>query len=186
MVLDDLPDVVAIDRLSFSLPWPSNSYRFELTQNEASHCWVAVLDSDATARRTPSTDTPDKPAPSTQTIGLPGKVVAIVVIWLIEDEAHVATIAVHPDFRGRGLGRHILLAALHDAARRGAAMATLEVRESNRPAINLYQQLGFEIVGRRPRYYQDTHEDALIMTAERISVPEIEKLLHNHKEAHES
>jgi ribosomal-protein-alanine N-acetyltransferase len=141
MTLDDLPRVVEIDRLSFTLPWPANSYRFELTQNDASHCWVAVADD---------------------------VVVAILVLWLIEDEAHIATIAVHPDFRGHGIGRQILLAALRDAAARGATMSTLEVRASNRAAIQLYEQFGFEIVGNRPRYYQDTHEDALIMTNERI------------------
>src|SRR5512145_3355925 len=103
MVLADLPQVVEIDRLSFSLPWPSNSYRFELTQNTASHCWVAEI-------------RPDKP-------GSPSQVVAILVLWLIEDEAHIATIAVHPDLRGQGLGRRILLDALREAAIFGATMA---------------------------------------------------------------
>jgi ribosomal-protein-alanine N-acetyltransferase len=141
MTLDDLPRVVEIDRLSFTLPWPANSYRFELTQNNASYCWVAVIED---------------------------VVVAILVMWLIEDESHIATVAVHPDFRGRGIGRQLLLATLRDAVVRGATMSTLEVRAGNQAAIKLYEQLGFEIVGRRPRYYHDTHEDALIMTNERI------------------
>lgn len=141
MTLDDLPRVVEIDRASFTLPWPEHSYRFELRENPAARCWVAEVD---------------------------GLVVGLLVIWLIEDEAHVATIAVHPAYRGRGVGRQILSEGLRDAVRRGAVAATLEVREHNEVAINLYRQFGFEIVGRRKRYYHDTNEDALIMTVEQL------------------
>jgi ribosomal-protein-alanine N-acetyltransferase len=139
MTLEDLPQITALDQICFSLPWPENSYRFELTQNPASSCWVAAL--------------PD------------GLILGMLVMWLIEDEAHIATIAIHPDYRRVGLGKRLLAHGLREARARGMISATLEVREHNDAAIRLYQQYGFEVVGRRKRYYQDTHEDALLMTA---------------------
>ncbi len=88
----------------------------------------------------------------------------MIVVWLIVDEAHIATIAVHPDFRRRGIARELMVTAIRECITHGAVSATLEVRQHNLGAITLYRQLGFEAVGRRPRYYQDTHEDAIIMT----------------------
>jgi ribosomal-protein-alanine N-acetyltransferase len=88
----------------------------------------------------------------------------MVVVWLIVDEAHIATLAVHPDYRGRRIARRLVKVALKEAILRGMNQATLEVRANNLAAQNLYRQLGFEIVGNRPRYYRDNNEDALIMT----------------------
>jgi len=137
MTWEDLGRVVEIDRASFTIPWPEHSYRFELRENPASRCWVA------------------------ETTGI---IVGLMVIWLIEDEAHIATIAIHPAYRGLGIGRQLLREGLCEAVQHGATTATLEVRERNEAAINLYRQFGFEIVSRRKRYYHDTNEDALIMT----------------------
>jgi ribosomal-protein-alanine N-acetyltransferase len=72
---------------------------------------------------------------------------------------------VHPDFRGLGISRELLAAALIDAIQQGTRQATLEVRAGNEIALRLYRRFRFEVVGLRPRYYQDNHEDALIMTA---------------------
>jgi [ribosomal protein S18]-alanine N-acetyltransferase len=143
MTLADLPQVGALDRACFTLPWPENSYRFELTQNPASRCWVVVA--------------------------APDEVIGVLVMWLIEDEAHIATIAIRPDYRGQGLGRRLLAEGLNHAIERNMTSATLEVREHNEGAIRLYEQFGFEIVGRRKRYYHDTNEDALIMTASHLN-----------------
>ena len=85
MMLDDIEQVVAIDRVSFSLPWPERSFRFELTDNPASRCWVAEVD---------------------------GKIVGMIVVWLIVDEVHVATIATHPEFRRQGIAKNLLSYAL--------------------------------------------------------------------------
>lgn len=142
MAEKDLEQVVAIDQLSFSLPWPPHSFRYELLENDASRQWVAEV----------------------QEPGEAAKVVAIIVVWLILDEAHIATIAVHPDYRGRDIGRAILLTALRECVSQGARSATLEVREHNPVAINMYASLGFAVVGRRKHYYQDTDEDAILMT----------------------
>ncbi|GAB4448559.1 MAG: ribosomal protein S18-alanine N-acetyltransferase [Anaerolineales bacterium] len=137
MTLDDLPAVVALDQMSFSLPWPERSFRFELTDNHASRCWVAEAD---------------------------GEIVGMLVAWLLVDEAHIATLATHPAYRRRGIARELLSRALRSMAEEGAVTSFLEVRESNTAAQALYRQFGYEAVGRRKRYYKDTDEDAILMT----------------------
>jgi len=144
MRLEDLEQVHTIDRASFSMPWPESSYRYELLENPNSRSWVAV------------TNASDDNQPVT----------GVVVIWLIEDEAHIATIAVHPEYRGQGISRELLAFALSNVIQEGARLATLEVRANNLIAQALYLRFRFEIVGRRPRYYRDNDEDALIMTAD--------------------
>jgi ribosomal-protein-alanine N-acetyltransferase len=84
------------------------------------------------------------------------------------DEAHISTIAVHPRWRGRGLGEMALVAMIDAAILRGAAEVTLEVRVSNEVAQSLYRKYAFAQVGRRKGYYQDNGEDALIMTTPRV------------------
>jgi ribosomal-protein-alanine N-acetyltransferase len=91
-----------------------------------------------------------------------GPVVAYGGIMLIDEDAHVMTIAVHPTRRREGLGTRVMLALFDSALERGARHLTLEVRESNHAATKLYERFGFSAVGRRPRYYQDD-EDAIIM-----------------------
>jgi len=136
MKLDDIDQVVAIDQVSFSLPWPERSFRFELTDNPASRCWVAEAN---------------------------GRIVGMIVIWLLIDEAHIATIATHPDFRRQGIARKLLEHALKYLMGEGAKSSFLEVRESNVAAQEMYRQFGFEESGRRPRYYKDNDEDAILM-----------------------
>lgn len=142
MLPADVPAVHALDRLSFSLPWPESSYRFEVGEN--SNAIPLVVE---TAN---------------------GEVVGMAVTWVIVDEAHIATIALHPGLRRRGLGRRLLAESLRQAYERGARLAYLEVRRGNMAAQALYLDFGFTIVGERPRYYQDNHEDALLMTLEPI------------------
>ncbi|GAB4494964.1 MAG: ribosomal protein S18-alanine N-acetyltransferase [Anaerolineales bacterium] len=139
---EDLPEVCAIDALSFTLPWPPRSFEFELNENPASLCTVieAVRPGEL------------------------ARIVGMAVTWLIVDEAHIATFAVHPDFRGQGVGRRLLKFVLQSAAQHGAVVALLEVRESNYVAQALYRAFGFEVVGSRARYYQDNGEAALLMT----------------------
>lgn len=153
MTLDDLGQVVAIDRLSFPQPWSESSYRFELTQNGAAHFWVAV----ATEAHRPTLLDRVLGRAQRTVVGYGG-------LWHVVDEAHINTLAVHPDWRGRRVGERLLTCLLDDARRLGAVTATLEVRVSNVVAQNLYRRYGFLEVGRRPRYYAD-NEDALLMTA---------------------
>jgi [ribosomal protein S18]-alanine N-acetyltransferase len=136
MTIEDVPAVHEIDTLSFSLPWPERSFRFELNENPVSRGWVAEVD---------------------------GRIAAMLVLWFIVDEAHIATIAVHPDFRRQGIGEQILLQALRSVQAEGAQHAFLEVRAGNAAAQAMYFKYGFEVVGVRPHYYRDNNEDALLM-----------------------
>ena len=147
MTLDDLTAVIALDKLSFTLPWPERSFRFELTDNPASRCWVVDLD---------------------------GRIVGMIVAWLLVDEAHIATIATHPDHRRQGVARKLLTHALRYMSKEGAVNSFLEVRESNVSAQEMYRQFGYEAVGRRKRYYKDTDEDAILMNLdglEKFNIP---------------
>jgi ribosomal-protein-alanine N-acetyltransferase len=137
----DLEQVRVIDRISFSLPWPESAFQYELNANPAALLWVAEVETPSDGR----------------------KVVGMIVVWLVVDEAHIATIAVHPDFRGQGIGRRLLAAAMQEAIRKGATQAMLEVRAGNLAAQALYRRFGFEVAYRRPRYYRDNNEDALLM-----------------------
>lgn len=141
MTLDDMPTVMRIDRLSFPIPWSENSYRYELIGNPASLLLVAETIMDG------------RPV-----------VVGYIGYWLIVDEVHISTIAVHPDHRGRGTGRDLMRTALKQAAQQGADVATLEVRVSNRIAQEMYRKFGFRPAGHRKGYYHDNGEDALLMT----------------------
>ena len=142
MTLEDLNQVVAIDQISFSLPWPQRSFYFELTDNPTSRCWVAEFG---------------------------GRMAAMMVAWFIVDELHIATIAVHPDFRGRGIGKALLLHSLQAAKQEGALTSFLEVRAGNEVALAMYHKFGYVEVGRRKEYYKDNHEDAILMTLESLS-----------------
>ena len=98
-------------------------------------------------------------------------------MWLMVDEAHIITFAVHPAWRRQRIGGRLLLAFLDLASDRGAHEATLEVRLSNLPARRLYEKFGFRPVGLRPRYYSDNSEDALIMTTEPLARPAMRERL---------
>ena len=149
MTLDDIQAVVELDQISFSLPWPERSFRFELTDNPASRCWVAEAD---------------------------GRVVGMVVTWLFVDEAHIATIATHPDYRRQGIARKLLTYTLQSAISEGARSSFLEVRASNLPAQEMYRKFGYVEVGRRKRYYRDNDEDAILMNLEKINADRLREL----------
>jgi [ribosomal protein S18]-alanine N-acetyltransferase len=142
MKAEDVQQVQAIDQASFSMPWPASSYNYELNENPHSMLWVAEVEAQEGQYQ----------------------VVGVIVVWLILDEAHIASIAVHPQFRGRSIGKRLLNEALRAAIQKGAVQATLEVRAGNQIAQQLYKRFGFEVAGFRPRYYSDNNEDALIMT----------------------
>lgn len=155
MTQADLPQVEALDRLSFRTPWPPGSFAYELRPDASSICLVAeCADADAHSR-----------------------IIGNVVIWLAADEAQVATLAVAPEYRGRGVARALLAAGLLEAWQLGARKSVLEVRVSNEAALHLYYGMGYKPVGLRPGYYEDTHEDALLLTLEEIQPEALQKLL---------
>lgn len=143
----DLEQVTAIDQASFSMSWPKSAFTFELNENPLSMLWVAEIQEPDHRKR----------------------VVGIIVIWLILDEAHIATLAVHPHNRRQGIAQELISTALEAAIEKGMQQATLEVRASNIAAQELYHRFNFEIVGQRHRYYQDNGEDAIIMTAHHLN-----------------
>ncbi len=147
--------VAALDHLSFADPWPQGSFEYELRANNYSLCLIAE----------------DPDAPEGQNVA------AALVIWLIVDEAHIATIAVHPNYRHRGIGRRLLAEGLLQAAERGAAKSLLEVRSGNAEALRLYYGFGFKAVGLRPDYYQVEHEDALLLDLDPLDTEFLRNLI---------
>jgi ribosomal-protein-alanine N-acetyltransferase len=143
MRLEDVPAVHAIDVLTFSMPWPERSFRYEVSDNMVSRGWVAEAGGNGDTR-----------------------IIAMLVLWLVAEEAHIATVGVHPDFQRRGIGSRIIIEALKAARAEGARRAFLEVRERNFAAQQMYRKFGFEVTSRRPHYYRDTDEDAILMTLE--------------------
>lgn len=140
----DLDAISAIERASFDSPWPPDAYRSELETNRLAQYLV---------------------------VRVAAEIVAYGGMWLMVDEAHVITFAVHPAWRRQQIGGRLLLAMLDIALDAGAREATLEVRLSNLPARRLYETFGFRPVGLRPRYYNDNGEDALIMTTDPLRDP---------------
>jgi len=150
MTLEDVPAVIELDKLSFSLPWPERSFRYELTENSASRCWVAELD---------------------------GRIVAMLVAWFLVDEAHIATVATHPDLRRQGIAKKLLAYALQHMKSEGAASSFLEVRAGNTAAQEMYRKFGYQVAGRRKHYYKDNGEDAILMSLESLNIRMFESIL---------
>jgi ribosomal-protein-alanine N-acetyltransferase len=159
MGLDDLATVQAIEEASFTTPWPPHAYRSEIETNRLAQYIVARVG---------------------------GEVVAYAGMWMMIDEAHVTTFAVHPRWRRQRIGERLLLTLLDLARGRRAREATLEVRLSNLPARRLYEKYGFRPVGLRPRYYSDDNEDALIMTTESLDTPRMQARIERLREALEA
>lgn len=147
---EDVTIVAEIDRLSFSLPWSERAFCYEIRENPTARPWVAEWR---------------------------GCVVGMLVLWLVLDEAHIATLAVHPDYRRRGIGARLLTTALEAARAEGAKRAFLEVRASNLAAQAMYAKLGFVADGRRLHYYKDNGEDAVLMSLDMTSLQRSRSLL---------
>lgn len=141
MELSDLDDVQEIEKACFSLPWSRNSFVQEITENKCARYLVVAHEN---------------------------RVAAYAGMWLVIDEAHITNIAVHPAYRGLGIGEKVTRALMRAADELGIRYMTLEVRRSNLVAQSLYRKLGFVDVGFRKRYYEDNQEDALIMVCEHL------------------
>ena len=96
-------------------------------------------------------------------------------MWLLVDEAHITTIAVRPEYRGRGFGEMLMIGLIEKATEVGARWVTLEVRVSNTVAQNLYRKYTFHAEGVRKGYYSDNNEDAVIMWSDDIRTPEFQQ-----------
>lgn len=136
--------VLEIENLSFFSPWSEHVF-FQEMKNSYSKFFLAKLEKDIESR-----------------------VVGYLCFWRILDEIHILNLAIHPQFRRQGIASGLLRRLLYDPAYGRVKTYTLEVRKSNQPAINLYESLGFKKAGIRKEYYQDTAEDAFIMSFKRI------------------
>ena len=130
--------VAQLEKICFSTPWSENSVASEL-KNPLS-LWLVALDGATVAGYIGSQS--------------------------VEGEADMMNVAVHPDYRRKGIARELVTGLVAALADKGVHSLALEVRASNAPAIALYQQLGFVQVGRRPNYYCNPKEDALILRKE--------------------
>lgn len=138
MQREDVPEVCAIDRLCFAVPWSDAAFAGEI-QNAVGYYRVAEVD---------------------------GRIVGYIGGQVVLDEAHVTTFGVHPESRRRGVGERLLVDLMRYALRCGCRRITLEVRERNVAAQALYRKYGFSPVSRRRRYYPDNDEDAIVMWIE--------------------
>ena len=139
---DDVDALASLERRCYTHPWSVRGFREALRRGE--HGLVLVA-------RAPAGADPER------------GILGYCVIETAADELHVHNLAVRPEYRGGGLGRRLLVIALAIGGRRGARVALLEVRESNRPAIALYHSMGFASVAVRRNYYSQPSEDALVL-----------------------
>ncbi|MCJ7684531.1 MAG: ribosomal protein S18-alanine N-acetyltransferase [Desulfobacteraceae bacterium] len=129
-------DILEIERNSFSSPWDVSSFSSEIDRS-ISHFWVLLIDE---------------------------VLKGYICFWIFANETHLMNIAVHPEWRGKGLGEGLLCKMIEVGISKEAKTAWLEVRPSNLVARSLYDKTGFKEVGFRPRYYKETSEDAVIMS----------------------
>lgn len=132
-----LNSILKIEQASFLSPWSANAFLQE-ARNPVSNLWAAA--------------------------GEDGGLEGYICFWLFDREIQLMNIAVDPEKRGRGIGERLLREMIRAGVLKGMAQAWLEVRTSNVAARRLYEKLGFAAVGRRPHYYRDTGEDAIVMS----------------------
>ena len=154
MRLEDIEHVSRLERRCYALPWSSSAYATEVG-NPSAYYTVAT-------------------EPDNTIVGYAG-------MWVIMDELHITTIAVDPVQRGRKIGERLLLDLIEEGMARGAERATLEVRERNTVAHNLYLKYGFEDVAIRKNYYSDNGENALIMWANDLFSSAYQAMLRDYK-----
>ncbi|NLY46259.1 MAG: ribosomal protein S18-alanine N-acetyltransferase [Tissierella sp.] len=136
IVEDDIDEIVEIEKECFPTPWPRDAFLTEIRENKLARYVVVEVD---------------------------GKVAGYGGVWLIVNEGHITNIAVKEEYRGLGVGNRIVEGLIYYCTSKNIQSMTLEVRESNIIAQNLYKKYGFVEYGIRPKYYSDNNEDALIM-----------------------
>ncbi len=134
----DLPFILEIERLSFPNPWHESSFRGEIENLHISYPSVIA----------------QRPH---------DRIIGYIIFWYLADKAQISNFALHPDFRGLGVGESALKKTLGAIRAMGARHVVLEVRPSNTPALSLYHKHGFVLLGTQQGYYQNPPEDALVM-----------------------
>ena len=136
MEVRDLAEVQVIEVRSFPNPWHKSTFLGEIQNRSIAHPYVAEAGAG---------------------------IIGYIMFWLIRDEAQVNNVAVHPEWRGRGVGERLMRFALDKVRGLGGSFVTLEVRRSNSSAVALYEKLGFTLMGVRKGYYQNPADDALVL-----------------------
>ena len=131
----DIPEIGNIERLCFPSPWTSQLFALELKREGFAYYWI---------------------------IEFQEKLVGYAGYWKIKNEAHLVTLAIHPSYQRKGLGRMLLSHVLKDVQSKKLKKITLEVRKTNRAAQLLYEKFGFKKIAIKPNYYQDKNEDAIV------------------------
>jgi len=206
--VDDIDQVVAIEKEAFSPLWVSSSFKRDLNNKRANYlvaCFdeevsseeiLAEIDSDRSAQE----EEPRPPRLWSRMLGRFGfssndepdnvddvfNIAGYVSVWYQGEEAHITEIAVKETLRGRGVGELLLIGSLKAAIEYGSKVMTLEARVSNFIAHRLYQKYSFKSVGIRKAYYSDNREDAVIMTTTPIYTPEYETLFTGLQSTYES
>jgi [ribosomal protein S18]-alanine N-acetyltransferase len=139
---EQIPEIVALDQLCIGGIWTAEGYLREITSPNSSLLALYFLDRQQQQKET---------------------MIGMGCLWAIAEEAHITLLGIHPNYRRQGLGQLLLLTLLQRAIALELAWATLEVNIHNSGAINLYQKLGFQIMGKRKKYYQATGDDALVL-----------------------
>lgn len=152
----DVDEVIKLEELSYGKHhWSKDSFYNELSNNLA-HYYCAFDDKN-------------------RLLGYAG-------CWHIFEEAHITTLSVHPDARRKKVAQSLLMQIFNDCYKNEIKYITLEVRESNIPAIMLYEKNGFKSIGTRKGYYQDNNENALIMFTENIWYEKFKTLYNQNKD----
>lgn len=136
MTLEDVPEIAALEKVCFTVPWSEKSFRDEMSNKLA--VYLTAKDNK-------------------KCIGYAG-------FWNVSGEGGITNVAVLPEYRRQGIGSKLITEMIKTAETLELDLLTLEVRKSNTAAQNLYSKFGFEIIGERKRYYSDNGEDAYIMT----------------------
>lgn len=136
MTVDDIDDIMEIEKQTFSSRWPRSIYYAEIVENPFAHYYTIKYD---------------------------GKIVGYAGIWLMKEGAQVTNIAISPDYQGKKLGEKLFSFIFQKALNFGCDNLSLEVRKSNVVAQNLYKKFGLVPAGIRKGYYTDNNEDAILM-----------------------
>ena len=129
-------DILEIEKISFPSPWSANAFREEL-ENPSSRFWGLKRG---------------------------GSLIGYICFWMVAGEIHRLNVAVKPEERRKGYGRYLVSRMNKEGSDHQIKIAWLEVRSSNFIARILYQKMGFKEVGRRPQFYKDRNEDAIVMS----------------------
>lgn len=135
---EDIPEILAIEKLSFPNPWKESTFRGEIDNKPISFPCVIVHKTKK-------------------------EVIGYIIFWRLKEEVHINNIALHPDYRRKGIGEAVLGKVLAQVEREGAKYVTLEVRPSNISGLALYRKLEFKVLGIRRGYYHNPREDAIVL-----------------------